>query len=44
MNGWMDEKFGLRGDIILPPENDHWIVGNELVIAINFIDLDFKKK
>lgn len=44
MNGWMDEEFGLRGDILLPPGNDHWVVGNELVIAINFIGLDFEKK
>jgi hypothetical protein len=43
MNGWMDEEFGLRGDILLPPGNDHWVVGNELVIAINFIGLDFEK-
>ena len=40
----MDEEFGLRGDILLPPGNDHWVVGNELVIAINFIGLDFEKK
>jgi len=42
MVGWMKNLDW--GEILLPLGNDHWVVGNELVIAINFIGLDFKKK
>jgi hypothetical protein len=44
MNDGMDKEFGLRDDTILLPRNDDRVVGNELVVAINFIGLDFEKK